>query len=154
MAKPLKWCLDWNNLSFKERFLMRTPFVGTEDKAYKDIVRQLEQRTKDDLSAWDKYPDEISQLANKISKLFEADGIWPNAIFLPDDPADIPFALRFDFTDKFDLIPASIYIIEKDLGIEMEIDFWENLEKLSFAQSIEIIKKSMDKNQKHAPTNN
>lgn len=145
-AKPLTWCLDWNNLKPKEKFLMGCPFVATEDKVYKDIVNQLKQRALDDLKAWDAYPKEVADLAKKISAVLQDEGVWPSAIFLPDDPADIPLGHYFDFTDKWDFMPISFKIIEKDLGIEMDMDFWESLSEITYAKAIEtIIKKGRKK---------
>lgn len=149
MTKPLKWCVNWDNLSFKERFLIGTPFIGTDVIAYKDIVRQLKTRTEIDLENWDRFPDKISKIALNIMKLFKTNQIWPNPIFIPEDPADITFALYFDLTDKFDIMPASIDIVQKEYGIELDAEFWEELEKLSFLQAIEIISKVHDRTCNH-----
>ena len=50
MAQPLRWCVDWHNLNFKDRFLLWLPLFGTDEKAYRDIVRQLSERTEKDLA--------------------------------------------------------------------------------------------------------
>jgi hypothetical protein len=136
MTEPLKWCLDWDHLTFREKLLMGAPFVATEDQAYRDVVRQLKKRTEVAMEEWAKYPQEVSQLAKSVSQALKSDGIWPSEAFVPDDPADIPFALRFDFTDKWDLMPYSIDLVEKRLGIKMQTNFWDRLNTMSFAEAI------------------
>jgi len=142
VVKLLTWCVDWQNLTSKEKFLMGMPFIGPDSKAYKDIRYQLSKRSDTDLQEWDIYPKEISKLAKRIIELYKKKGVWPNPIFLPQDPADIAFCLRFDLTDKYDLLPESMWIVEKDIGVEMEDEFWENLHELKFHQAIEIIIKN------------
>lgn len=139
LAKPLTWCVDWQNLTSKEKFLMGMPFIGPDIKAYKDIKRQLEERSEENLKEWDKYPEEISKLAKQIIDLYKKKNLWPNPLFLPQDPADIAFCLRFDLTDKYDLLPESMRIVEKDIGIEMDEEFWETLHKYKFHQAIKLI---------------
>jgi hypothetical protein len=134
-TKPLRWCLDWNNPSPKDRFLMGCPFVGTEDRAYKDIVCQLKERTEADLAVWDAYPPEVRQLALGVASALKDQRIWPSRVFLPTDPADIPFHLRE--TDRWDLLPAAFGILEKDFGIKMESEFWDNLPGMTYGQAIE-----------------
>ncbi|PID65798.1 MAG: hypothetical protein CR975_05740 [Gammaproteobacteria bacterium] len=140
--KPLTWCVDWQNLTAKEKFLMGMPFIGTDVKAYKDINTQLKTRSEADLQEWDSYPKEISELAKQIIELYKKKKLWPNPIFLPQDPADIAFCLRFDLTDKYDLLPDSIWVVEQDIGIKMDEEFWHNLHHYKFYQSIEIILKN------------
>jgi len=136
MTKPLKWNLDWKHLTRQEKFLMGAPFVATEDRAYKDIVRQLSARKATDLEAWSELPDEVRELASRISNALKTDGIWPSEFFVPDDPADIPFALHFDFTDKWDLSPYAIDLVEKRLRIQMPTAFWEHLGTMTFAEAL------------------
>jgi acyl carrier protein len=136
MAEPLRWCLDWDHLSRKEKFLMGAPFLATEDRAYRDIVRQLETRTVSQIEEWARFPGDVQDLARRISRALKNDGVWPSELFLPDDPADIPFALHFDFTDKWDSIHYSIDLVEKRFGIEIPIDFWERLDTMSFAEAV------------------
>ena len=121
---------------------MGAPFIATEDKAYNDVLRQLSFRDKNDLVAWDIYPKEISDLASEISETLKSEKVWPSSIFLPDDPADIPFAIHFDFTDKLYLFHISMHIIEKHYKIIMDDDFWEKLKSISYVEALEeIIKK-------------
>ncbi len=54
----------------------------------------------------------------------------------PLDPADIPSALHFDFTDKWDLLPYSVDLVEKRLGIGMPVDFWDSLGTMTFSEAI------------------
>jgi len=118
---------------------MGMPFIGPDTKAYKDIINQLKERSEIDLKEWDNYPEEISKLAKRIIELYKKKNLWPNPIFLPQDPADIAFCLRFDLTDKYDLLPESMGVVEKNIGVEMEEDFWDNLHKYKFNQAIEMI---------------
>lgn len=129
MARPLKWCVDWNHLTFWQRFLINAPFWATEDRAYRDILRQLKERSEADLAAWDAQPADVAKLAKELAGMIQAEGIWPSACFLPDDPADIVLAVHMDFTDKWDVLPACCSLIEKDLGVEMDRAFWERLEQ-------------------------
>ena len=124
-------------MTFKERFLLGAPFVATEDKAYKDIISQLNERNESYLAAWDKYPPDIGRLAIDLSKRLQIERVWPSAIFLPDDPADIPLGGHFDFTDKLDFYPIAYSIVEKDMKIKMDTDFWNSLPKMTFGQAIE-----------------
>ena len=135
--KPLKWNIDWENMTFKERFLLGAPFIATEDKAYKDIAAQLKERDDSYLSEWDKYSPDIKKLAIDLLNRIKNENIWPSAIFLPDDPADIPLGVHFDFTDKLDFYPIAYSIVEKDLKIKMDTDFWNGLHKMTFGQAIE-----------------
>ncbi|MBA4387280.1 MAG: hypothetical protein C0404_04820 [Verrucomicrobia bacterium] len=137
MTKPLKWSIDWAKPSFKERLLMGCPLVATEDRVYADIVRQLSERTESDLLAWNKYQEEVRLMAGALSEKLKAERIWPSALFLPDDPADIPLGNRFEETDKWDFLPAVYSIVEKDLGIKMDAGFWDGLSCMTYVQAVE-----------------
>jgi hypothetical protein len=132
--KPLKWNVDWNQLSRKEKFLIDFPFIGTRDKAIANIEKQLKDRENHDLDEWDKFPIEIKTLAFKLNKRIKEE-IWGTDIFLPQDPADI--VLSNHITDKFDLLPMYIQIIEKEIQIEMNNKFWEALDKMNYVEVIE-----------------
>ena len=137
MTTPLQWSIDWAKPSFKERFLMGCPFVATEDRVFADILRQLSERRESDLAAWDKYPDEVRLMVRDLSERLKAEGIWPSALFLPDDPADIPLGNRFGETDKWDFLPAVYTIVEKNLGIKMDMAFWDDLPSMMYVQAVE-----------------
>jgi hypothetical protein len=141
MAQPLRWCVDWHNPNFKVRFLMWLPLFGPDEKAYRDIVRQLSERTEKDLAEWDRFPPQVREMAQLLSASFKAEGIWPSALFLPDDPADIPFGYHLDLTDTWDMFPASICIAEAAVGVKMPAGFWECLENLTYAEVVEKISK-------------
>lgn len=115
---------------------MGAPFVATEDKARKDIIRQLERRSLDALEEWKGFPSVIQEMARTICEAAKSDGIWPSSIFLPGDPADVPFGLHFDFTDKWDCIPYAADLVEKRLGITMPLGFYTRLEKMTFAEAV------------------
>ena len=137
-TKPLKWNVDWNDLSKKDKFLVDFPFLGTLDKAIADIEKQLKGRRHADLDEWNKYPSEIKALAFKLNQRIKEE-IWESDIFLPEDPADIP--LSNHITDKWDLLPMYMQIIEKEMKIKMDIEFWENLDKMKYIEAIERIYK-------------
>jgi hypothetical protein len=132
--KPLKWNVNWNKLSKKENFLIDFPFIGTYDKAIADIEKQLKNRKISDLDEWNKYPLEIKEFAFTLNKRIKEE-IWGSNIFLPEDPADIP--LSNHITDKWDVLPMYIQIIEKEMQIEMDIEFWEELDKMKYVEVIE-----------------
>jgi hypothetical protein len=136
MTEPLKWCVDWSNPSFKDKFLMGAPFVATEDKARNDIICQLESRSQDAMEEWKCFPDKIQEMARTICQIVKTEGIWPSNIFLPSDPADVPFGLHFDFTDKWDFLPYSVDLVEKRLKVKMSLDFYDYLEKMTFADAV------------------
>lgn len=139
MSEALKWSIDWRNLKPKEKFLMGAPFIATEDKVYKDIVRQLKERNHNDLEAWNSFPSNITNLANNISNSLMSEGIWPSTLFLPNDPADIPLGGYFDFTDKWDIFPAIFDVIKKDHGIQIDCDLWEKLPEITYVQAVQEI---------------
>jgi hypothetical protein len=139
MRNPLKWCIDWSKPTFKDRFLMGSPFRATEDRVRQDIHRQLSERDETDLGLWNRYPPEVQLLAEHLTSRLKADGIWPSALFLPDDPADIPLGFKLGETDKWDFMPASVTIVEKDMGIVMDLAFWDGLSEMTFAQAIEMM---------------
>ena len=139
MTKPLKWSIDWEHLTLKQRFLMGAPFVATEDSVERDIFRQLNGRTEADLSAWDSYPSEIRLLATRVANALKREAVWPSALFLPEDPADIPLGGHFDQTDKWDMLPVAASIVEKESGIKMDSAFWNSLPQMTYAQAIEVI---------------
>lgn len=136
MPEPLKWCVEWKNLTRREKFLIGVPFLATEDRAYKDIVRQLEKRAGDGLDEWADFPTEVREMACRISGTVKSDGIWPSSNFLPKDPADIPFGLHFDFTDKWDFLPYSIDLVEKRLNAKMPEEFWDRLYTMNFGEAV------------------
>lgn len=150
MYKALKWSIDWHNLKPKEKFLMGAPFISTEKKVYKDIVRQLNERTQNDLEEWNSFPSNISNLANKISNTLMSEGIWPSSFFLPNDPADIPLGGYFDFTHEWYFIPEILVIIEKDYDIHLGGDFWEKLPGMTYAQAVQEIE--IRKTERERPT--
>ena len=121
---------------------MGCPFVATEDRVFADIVRQLNERTESDLAAWNKYPDGVRLMAGDLSEQLKSEGIWPSALFLPDDPADIPLGNRFGETDKWDFLPAVVSIVEKNLGIRMDMAWWNALPRMTYAQAVEQIEMS------------
>lgn len=93
MTNPLKWNLDWKHLTRRESFLMGAPFGATEDRAYRDIVRQLNERKTSDMKAWSGLPEEIREISCCIVNALKTDRVCPSAFFVPNDPADIPFAI-------------------------------------------------------------
>ena len=137
MTKPLKWSIDWEHLTFKQRFLMGAPFVATEDKVHRDILQQLNGRTEADIAAWDTYSAEVSQLAKDVAARLKVERIWPSSIFLPDDPADIPLGGHFGQTDRYDLAPAAFAIVEEEAGIKLNLAFWEGLSHMTYVQAVE-----------------
>ena len=136
MTNPLKWNLDWKHLTRRERFLMGSPFVATEDRAYRDIVRQLNERKTSDMKAWSGLPEEIREISCCIVNALKTDRVWPSAFFVPNDPADIPFAIHFDFTDKWDRVPYAIDLVERRLGIKMSSKFWDDIDTKTFAEAL------------------
>lgn len=124
---------------------MKAPFVATEDRAYRDIVRQLERRTAGSLDEWAGLPMDVQEMARAISHAVKADGIWPSDVFFPCDPADIPFGLHFDFTDRWDLVPYALDLVEKRLGVRMPDEFWEQLIAMTFEEALtEICKRKAE----------
>ena len=119
-----------------ERFLIDFPFIGALDKAAADIRKQLRKRTHSDLNAWDKYPDEIKHTAFRLNEKIKAE-IWDSSIFLPDDPADIVFASRC--TLRLEPFSPYIFIIENELGREIDIEFIEDMNTMKYIEIIAII---------------
>lgn len=115
---------------------MGCPFAATEHRVRADILRQLSGRSAADLSAWDSYPPEVRWLAAELSSARMSHDIWPSAVFLPDDPADIPMGDHFGETDRWDFLPATFSIVEKEMGINMDAGFWDGLAGMTYAQAV------------------
>ena len=125
-------------MAFKDRLLMGSPVGATEERASKDIVRQLKERTEADLAAWDAYTPEVRKLALDLASALNDQGLWPSRVFLPDDPADIPLGWHLGQTDRWDLVPGAFAIVEKDFGIKLDLEWWTKaLSELTYAQAIE-----------------
>lgn len=133
-TKPLYWPIDWTELSLWDRLFMWNPIFGKARRIHQDLVQQLNARSKSDLCEWDKYSKEIQNIASGVSSILEDMLGWPTeAIFLPEDPADIPF---WDSTGDLDSVEAVIDV-EKYLKIQMPDDFWEDLSGQTYAQLLQ-----------------
>jgi len=119
-----------------EQMMMWFPLIGTQRRIYADLIRQLKTRTPEDMAAWETYSMEIRELAGQVSRILIDYLAWPeDTIFLPDDPADIPF---WDKTGDLASVEA-IMAIEKELKVEMEDVFGEKLSEMTFSQVIQTI---------------
>lgn len=136
-SKPLSWCVDWKHLKPMEQMMMWFPVIGTQRRIYVDLIRQLSIRDSEDQAAWESYPQETRDLAGKVSRILIEQFGWPeNAIFLPDDPADIVF---WDRTGDLAGVEA-IMAVEKAVGKKMSDGFWENLSTMTFSQVMQKMK--------------
>src|SRR6266487_4173530 len=90
-ANPLKWSVDWNNLRQMERLLMWFPLLGPQRRIYQDLLRQLKGRHQD-VEPWERLGPEVRDAAKRVTQILKDHLGWPpSAVFLPQDPADIPF---------------------------------------------------------------
>ena len=120
------------------------PLIGTQRRVYADLLRQLKMRTQDDMPAWEVYPKEIRELAEKVTAIVIERLRWPKtSIFIPDDPADIPF---WDRTGHLVDVETMLELA-KQLGTKCEdVDwdiFWQDLPRLTYGKAIERINDMM-----------
>jgi acyl carrier protein len=117
---------------------MWNPFVGKANHIHDDLCEQLESRDKNDLCIWKEFSDEIQEQAKDISEILITHLGWPkSSVFIPNDPAEI---ILWDRTGDLDSIEAVISI-EKEIGITMPDEFWEDLSGISFVGLLEILNK-------------
>ena len=132
-TKPLQWPIDWTTLSRFDRFFLFNPFWGKAKHIYGDLLDQLDDRTEEDLSRWEKYPVEIRELFDITSPIIIEYMEWPEtSLFLPDDPADILFWGRVDFLD----VSYALMCIEEELEIEVSDEFCWDL-RCTYAQLLQ-----------------
>ncbi len=131
--KPLSWSVDWVHLDPVEKLMMGFPLVGTQNRVYSDLVAQLETRTAADAAAWQSYGNEVQTLEQTVSRILIERLDWPKtSIFLPDDPADIPF---WDRTGDLAGVEAML-AVEDALGVELPEQFLLDLEKMTYAEAL------------------
>lgn len=129
---PLHWSINWEHLTPMQRVLMWTPIIGPQGRIYTDLLRQLKQRAPDDLAAWDLYTRDERVLALAVCDILGETLGWPVAVFLPEDPADIPF---WDHTGDMADVEA-VLAVEEILGTTVPSEFWEGLRKTTFGAVI------------------
>jgi hypothetical protein len=134
MIKPLKWKFDWGKLTPLQRLLMGFPVLGPESRAYADLLRQLRTRSPHDLKTWDKFSRETRAASATVTRILIFNLDWPKwTIFLPEDPADIPF---WSGTQD-DLVFVGVLIgIEDELAIEVPDEFWASLPQINFGDAV------------------
>ena len=79
------------------------------------IERQLESRSQPDSGLWGASETKIA-LAQFVCKVAAEEMGWPNAYFIPDDPAGVVFWAHDDGLD----VESAVIEIERHLGIELE----------------------------------
>ncbi len=133
-TKPLQFSVDLTTLSRFDRFFLFNPFWGKAKHIYGDLLDQLDGRTEEDLSQWEKYPAEIRELFNTTSPIIIECMFWPEtSIFLPDDPLEILLWAHFGDWDT----ENAIDFIEELLGIKPSDEFWQNLSGDTYAQLLQ-----------------
>ncbi len=112
---------------------MGVPLIGSQRRIFADIFRQLKARPAQDLQVWDELGLEKRDAAAKVTKILIETLRWPKtAVFLPEDPADIPFCDRSDGLAAVEAIIA----VERHFSVEMSEDFWTNLSEITFGEVI------------------
>jgi hypothetical protein len=140
-TKPLEWPVDWNKLSFFQRVFMWNPFFGKAISIHRDISKQLDDRTKDGLSQWEKYPEETFNLSVQVSEILISSLGWPkSSCFIPDDPAEI---ILWDQTGDLDSAEA-VNAIEELVGVTMSDEFWEKLPVTTFSELLKVLIKTAE----------
>jgi hypothetical protein len=116
-----------------QRFLWGCPFVNPADRAYKQILAQLEQRTPADLVAWEEYPTGIQDCRRMVVALVEEYLCWPEgSVFLPDDPASVVF---WDYIGDMDGLSLALKI-EQHLTRSIPDEFWNTQSSRTFAEAL------------------
>lgn len=132
-ASPLKWRVDWNNLNPTDKFMMGFPLIGSQRRIYADILRQLKARPAQEFQAWDSLGAEMRAAAGSVTKILIENLSWPKtAVFLPEDPADIPFCDRSDGLAGVEAIMA----VEEHFAVEIPEDFAAKFRKITFGEVI------------------
>ena len=132
-AKPLSWCVDWVHLKPVEQLMMWFPLIGTQRRIYADLKNQLRERTAADTAAWLKCGSEVRALAQTISGILIEHLGWPQtSVFLPDDPADIPF---WDKTGDLAAVGA-MFAIERTLQVKVPEEFITRLPRITFGEAV------------------
>ena len=112
---------------------MGVPLIGSQRRIFADIFRQLKARPAQDLQVWDELGLEKRDAAAKVTPILIETLRWPKtAVFLPEDPADIPFCDRSDGLAAVEAIIA----VERHFSVEMSEDFWTNLSEITFGEVI------------------
>ena len=108
------------------------PFLGPQRRIYQDLLRQLKGRHQD-VEPWERLGPEVRDAAKRVTQILKDQLGWPpSTVFLPQDPADIPF---WDRTGDLAGIEA-IMAVEEDFLVKMPEDFWLSLPKITFGQAI------------------
>jgi hypothetical protein len=129
---PLRWSVDWSNLRQMERLLMWFPLLGPQRRIYQDLLRQLKAR-RQDVEPWERLGPEVRDAAKRVTQILKDQLGWPpSTVFLPQDPADIPFWDRTGGLAGTEAIMA----VEEAFLVEMPEDFWLSLPKITFGQAI------------------
>ena len=115
-----------------ERFWRRIPVLGwgianilwaeRTRPIVEKIERQLKSRPEPDSSLWGVDAAKVT-LAHSVCRIVADEMSWPNARFVPDDPADV---LLWAHQDGLD-VEAAIMELEHYLGIkleEAEVEAW------------------------------
>jgi hypothetical protein len=115
-----------------QRLFMWLPLVGPQRRIYRDLLGQLKARPED-ADAWKALGPEVRDGARRVTQILKDYLGWPHsAVFLPQDPADIPF---WDRTGDLAATEA-IMAIEEDFAVKMPEDFWLSLPKITFGEAV------------------
>jgi hypothetical protein len=122
--QPLKWPVDWANLTTRQRLLLDAPFIGVLDRAFKGIVVQIQQRPQECPEYWSQFSKREKAVEDAISRIAMEEIGWPNSHFIPDDPFEI---IMWDGGDDL-ATAAALGRLEKELGLKRKSDSeWQNL---------------------------
>ena len=108
------------------------PLLGPQRRIHQDLLRQLDARHHD-LEPWQRLGPKVRDAAMRVTQILKDHLGWPaSAVFLPEDPADIPF---WDRTGDLGSTEA-IVAVEEDFAVRMPEDFWASLPKMTFGEAI------------------
>ena len=123
-CKRLSWLINWENMSATDRVLKGLPFVGPQARAYRDILKQLKQRSNSCLEEWQSFSGEERVLAETLSSIIQDVLGWPNRYFVPSDPFGI---LVWDVHGDL-ATEETLAQIERQTGVVKKTsDEWETL---------------------------
>jgi hypothetical protein len=132
---PLSYPPEWKAVVDRD-FLLGVPLIGPQVAVYKAVCAELAQRGPECWSLWGTSESRVS-LARFASVALGEAALWPNPIFVPEDPFTLVlFNHRATAIDGLE-VESALRSIEGHVGHRLRRKVWEQLFLGSFGAAID-----------------
>lgn len=88
--EPLRWPIEWKNLTSTQKFLLGFPIFGFDYRIFRLFKKKISARDENIHKMWPN-DTELSDIRDEVAKMLVKIYGWPNTLFHPEDPCSILF---------------------------------------------------------------